>query len=131
MKKLFGLNLLLVVLFLLWACTGAQKDGGTVIADASAHPEMTEQEMLIPCFECHQEATPDIYTEWYDSLHGIGMVKCYQCHGTFENMKTQPEASDCMVCHVGQMEKCMKHDDAKDKKCSSCHNTHTFKLKTT
>ena len=123
MKKIFGLNLLFAVFFLLWACAGPESS--TVETDAaSAHPELSAQEMLVPCSECHQEATPDIYDEWYNSVHGIGMVKCYQCHGTFENMKTQPAASDCMVCHADQIKKCPK-----DKKCWSCHNAHTFTRK--
>ncbi len=123
MKRLFALNLLLIVLFLLWACSGADDGGGSIAASSDfLHPELTEQEMLLPCFECHQEVTPDIYSEWYNSLHGIGMVKCYQCHGTYENLKTEPEASDCMVCHADQIKKCPQ-----DRKCWSCHNAHTFK----
>jgi len=125
MKKLFGLNLLLAVFFLLWACAGSENGGMVSEAVASTHPEISEQEKLLPCFECHQEATPEIYEEWFNSLHGIGMVKCYQCHGTYENFKTEPEASDCMVCHADQIEKCPK-----DKKCWSCHNVHTFKRAT-
>lgn len=122
MKRLFGLNLLLAVFFLLWACAGSENGDGVGDAVASAHPELSEQEKLLPCSQCHQEATPDIYDEWFNSLHGIGMVKCYQCHGTYENMKTEPAASDCMVCHADQIEKCPQ-----DKKCWSCHNAHTFK----
>lgn len=121
MKKLFAFNLLLAVSFLLWACAGSEN--GTVENEAppSVHPELSAQEKLLPCFQCHQESTPDIYDEWFNSLHGIGMVKCYQCHGTYENMKTEPAASDCMVCHADQTQKC-----SQGKKCWSCHNAHTF-----
>jgi len=122
MKKLFGFNLLLAVFFLSWVCAGAGDSGSVGVSATSAHPEITEQEKLLPCFECHKEATPEVYNEWFDSLHGIGMVKCYQCHGTYENMKIEPEASDCMVCHVDQIKKCPQ-----DKKCWSCHTAHTFK----
>jgi Class III cytochrome C family len=123
MKNLFGLNLLAAVLFLLWACAGPENNGVISAVPESAHPEMSEQEKLLPCFECHEDATPEIYQEWYDSLHGIGMVKCYQCHGTYENMQTEPPASACAVCHADMVEKCPK-----DKKCAACHNAHTFKL---
>jgi len=51
-------------------------------------------------------------------------VKFYglEVFGIYENMKIEPEASDCMVCHVDQIKKCPQ-----DKKCWSCHTAHTFK----
>ncbi|MCF8057333.1 MAG: multiheme C-type cytochrome [Desulfocapsa sp.] len=122
MKNFFGLNLLAAVFFLFWACLGPESSGVGNAASTSSHPEISEQEKLLPCFECHEEATPEVYKEWYDSLHGIGMVKCYQCHGTYENMQTEPPASACMACHADMVEKCPK-----DKKCAFCHNAHTFK----
>lgn len=122
MKKLFAFNLLLAIFFLLWACAGSENSAMVRNAVAAEHPEISDQEKLLPCSECHKEATPDIYDEWFNSLHGIGMVKCYQCHGTYENMKTEPAASDCMVCHADQIKKCPQ-----DKKCWSCHTAHTFK----
>jgi hypothetical protein len=86
------------------------------------HPELTEQEMLIDCSDCHREATPEIEKQWYDSVHGIAMVKCYQCHGTFETFKVTPEREDCATCHTDQLTKC-----ALDKKCWECHTPHLFK----
>lgn len=91
-------------------------------ANAGGHPELTEQEKLIACSECHQKQTPQVYDEWYQSLHGIGMVKCYQCHGTFENMRVEPDKSSCAACHSGAMEKCPQ-----DRKCWECHKAHLFK----
>ncbi|MBC8316972.1 MAG: multiheme C-type cytochrome [Desulfobulbaceae bacterium] len=96
--------------------SAAAKDGG--------HPQLTEQEKLRPCSECHQIETPEIYDEWYNSRHGLGMVKCYQCHGTYENMLTVPEKSTCGFCHNGALEKCPA-----DKPCWQCHAVHTFKVK--
>ena len=46
--------------------------------EKDTYPELSEQEMLIACADCHREATPDIEKEWFDSVHGIAMVKCYQ-----------------------------------------------------
>ncbi len=89
------------------------------------HEGFTEEEKLIPCFECHMTETPKIYKEWYDSTHGIANVKCYQCHGTYENMKKTPELSTCAVCHEGKFVK--KH--TRDKKCEECHSAHIFKAK--
>ncbi|MCB2180618.1 MAG: multiheme C-type cytochrome [Desulfobulbaceae bacterium] len=91
--------------------------------NSGGHPELTDQQKLIACSECHKSETPDIYDEWYQSLHGIGMVKCYQCHGTFENMAVVPQKSDCAVCHTAAMEKCPA-----DKLCWECHTPHTFKV---
>lgn len=111
----------LIALCLLCTCTsvhGAENNA----SKTGIHPEMTEQEKLLPCDECHQQATPDVYRQWFDSSHGIGMVKCYQCHGTYENLKTTPAISDCAVCHVKMVEKCPK-----DKPCWSCHIPHSFK----
>ncbi len=88
------------------------------------HPELSEQEMLVDCAACHQEATPEITKEWYDSLHGIAMVKCYQCHGTFETFVVTPSRQNCATCHADMLEKC-----AADKPCWECHIPHSFKEK--
>ncbi len=89
----------------------------------SAHPELSEAEMLIPCSSCHQENTPDIYQQWYDSNHGIGMVKCYQCHGTFETFVVSPPVQNCDTCHGGMS----GEDHTEGKICWECHAPHLFK----
>ena len=88
------------------------------------HPEVSEQEKLTPCFECHKEATPDIEKEWYNSGHGIANVKCYQCHGTFENMKKVPSDDNCYVCHANA-----KNHTKPGKTCWACHPAHNFPVK--
>lgn len=88
------------------------------------HPELSEQEMLMACSDCHKEATPELEKQWYDSLHGIAMVKCYQCHGTFETFKVTPSKEDCATCHANMIDKCPK-----DKSCWECHVPHSFKTK--
>ncbi len=90
--------------------------------DKDTHPDLSEQEMLIACSDCHRENTPDIEKEWFDSLHGIAMVKCYQCHGTFETFKVTPSKADCATCHQDMLEKC-----SQDKACWECHVPHSFK----
>lgn len=92
--------------------------------EKATHPETSEQEMLISCAECHKEATPEIEKQWYDSVHGIAMVKCYQCHGTFETFKVTPDKADCATCHVDQLTKC-----SQEKECWECHVPHSFKAK--
>ena len=88
------------------------------------HPTLTDQERYIACDQCHAETTPDLYKEWFDSRHGIAMVKCYQCHGTFETFRVTPKRQDCAACHENMMKKCPQ-----DKACWQCHVPHAFKMK--
>lgn len=90
--------------------------------EKDTHPELSEQEMYIACADCHRENTPDIEKEWFDSVHGIAMVKCYQCHGTFETFKVTPTKADCATCHADMLEKC-----SQEKACWECHVPHSFK----
>lgn len=110
----FILGVLAVLIFSVPPVTGQN--------EKDSHPELSEQEMLIDCAQCHQDATPDIEKEWFDSLHGIAMVKCYQCHGTFETFKITPSKADCATCHKDMLEKC-----SQEKECWECHVPHSFK----
>ena len=96
----------------------------TGTAEKATHPELSEQEMLTACSDCHRETTPDLEKEWYDSVHGLAMVKCYQCHGTFETFKLTPKREDCATCHADMLDKCPS-----DKPCWECHVPHSFKAK--
>ena len=91
---------------------------------APGHPPLSAQEMLIDCADCHKEKTPDIQKEWYDSKHGLDMVKCYQCHGGFKNFTVTPSRDTCAACHAAQLAKCPQ-----DKACWQCHAPHTFAVK--
>jgi len=107
------------------ALLGLMVMGATATAAAtgkSAHPQLSEQEMLMDCADCHREATPEIEKEWFGSVHGIAMVKCYQCHGTFEDFTVTPARATCGSCHADMLEKCPQ-----DKPCWECHVPHTFK----
>nr|WP_320012102.1 multiheme C-type cytochrome [uncultured Desulfobulbus sp.] len=92
--------------------------------EPSPHPELSAQEQYIPCAQCHQESTPELYQQWFDSRHGLAMVKCYQCHGTFETFRLTPTRQDCAVCHENMMDKCPQ-----DKPCWDCHLPHDFTIK--
>jgi len=89
----------------------------------TGHPKVTEQEKLLPCHECHKTRTPKVYEEWTASTHGIANVKCYQCHGTYENMVKTPDLSNCAVCHGSAF------DHSEGKKCWECHPAHQFVAK--
>ncbi len=88
---------------------------------AARHPELTDQEKLTPCAACHRDITPEIYQQWYDSRHGLGKVKCFQCHGTYENFRVSPDETSCAACHNAQFQHA-----AKGKRCWDCHPAHGF-----
>jgi len=113
-------GLIAAAIFTMWlykpiSCIGTEK---------VQHPELSEQEKLVACADCHRESTPEVEKEWYDSVHGIAMVKCYQCHGTFETFRVTPPKADCATCHTDMLRKCPK-----EKECWECHVPHTFKVK--
>ena len=85
------------------------------------HPELSPEEKLQTCRGCHKEATPDIYNQWYNSRHGLDNVRCFQCHGTFENMKRVPDEAVCSVCHSGEF-----HKKPAGSSCWQCHPAHAF-----
>lgn len=117
---------------LVLAATGLLLVGaGGVFADSGdTHPELSEQEQLIDCAACHSEVTPEIEKEWNDSLHGIAMVKCYQCHGTFETFVVEPTLANCAVCHTDKMENhAEKQGKAAGTPCWECHVPHSFTAK--
>ena len=124
MKK--GSLLLTIVLSgLLLACTGTMGNAKKEVAKTpktDQHPSLSQQQKLIPCSQCHKEATPQIYKEWYSSLHGLDNVKCFQCHGTFEDFHVTPPVMKCEACHAQQVEKMTAK-----KACWECHPAHGFK----
>ncbi len=92
-------------------------------AEASAgHPELSEQLKLVSCAQCHRKVTPKVYREWHASTHGITNVKCYQCHGTYEDFHAEPEMDRCAACHTRQL-----GSRAAEKKCWECHVPHRFR----
>ena len=98
------------------------KDVSTVLPSGQ-HPDLTSQEKLVACSECHREATPELYRQWYDSRHGLDQVKCFQCHGTFEDLRVYPDESRCAACHNAQFQ-----HSVKGKKCWECHPAHGFSV---
>ena len=89
----------------------------------TTHPELSAQEKLMPCSACHRDVTPDIYQEWYNSRHGLDNVKCFQCHGTYENFEVEPSVGRCAACHAKEVAHAPK-----DKKCWACHPAHKFSV---
>ena len=103
--------------------TAPEKQAVAQETRTAVHPELSEQEKLTPCTHCHQEVTPEIYQEWYQSRHGLDNVKCFQCHGTYEDFEVVPSSSRCMPCHAQEVTHAPK-----DKKCVACHPAHKFSV---
>ncbi len=118
--QILRICLLLMVLAVSSACTAGTSKNTTQVKPGS-HPALTDQEKLTPCAQCHKDVTPDLYQQWYDSVHGIANVKCFQCHGTYENFRVEPDETNCAACHNAQYLK-----RPKDKKCWVCHPAHNF-----
>lgn len=110
-------------LLVLWSCSGSAVPMAKPQAVEVGHPALDDQDMLIACADCHKEGTPEIYLSWFESGHGIGNVKCYQCHGTYENLSATPPQAACAVCHAAQFE----HSPA-ESTCWQCHPAHTFNV---
>ncbi len=117
MKKQVLVLLALATLVVLAACSSMLPT-----ATKAGHPSLSEQDMLIACSDCHREVTPTVYSEWYDSTHGIGNVKCYQCHGTYENLQVTPDmVQSCGSCHTDKL-----GEHTGKQTCWECHDVHSF-----
>lgn len=104
------------------ACGSLDKAGKS---KGKAHDYLTENQKLIACADCHKEATPKVHTEWFESTHGIGGVKCYQCHNTFGDIQKVPDvAQSCNSCHADKVDN-KEHTEGLAT-CWECHGVHSF-----
>ena len=137
MQRVTFLISLTVLLAVTLACTLPRPEAGPADEKAAAappakeeakepvpagHPEIDEELMLTPCSQCHRTTTPEVYTQWFESTHGIANVKCYQCHGTYENFRKVPEIATCAVCHTGHL-----RTQTAERNCWECHPAHRFR----
>jgi len=85
-------------------------------------------EMEGDCVSCHMKATARITQEWYESKHGVILVRCQTCHGMPDGsgaipFTRAPGEDVCARCHslaIQQMEaKFGQHGN-----CVSCHPHH-------
>ena len=94
--------------------------------EAAKH--LDDPERMGDCYGCHVKATPRIAQQWYESKHGITLVRCQTCHGEPDGkgaipFTRRPGVEICARCHslsIDRMEaKFGKRDD-----CSTCHPYH-------
>ncbi|RUM37553.1 MAG: hypothetical protein DSY50_00010 [Desulfobulbus sp.] len=85
------------------------------------------------CYACHKIATPKIAQNWYESKHGMILVKCFVCHGQPDGKGSIPwtvspdPKAVCQKCH----DPAMKRMEAKfgvKLNCVKCHPFHQDSL---
>lgn len=94
--------------------------------DAARH--LDAPEMIGDCYGCHMKVTPKIAQDWYESKHGVVLVRCQTCHGQPDGkggvpFSRIPGVDTCAACHSVAIDKMTalygKRDD-----CSTCHPYH-------
>ena len=85
------------------------------------------------CYECHKKATPKIAQDWYESKHGVALLKCFVCHGQPDGKGSVPwavvpdAASVCRKCHDPAMKR-MEQKYGLKPDCYKCHPFHQNSL---
>ena len=85
------------------------------------------------CYTCHAKATPKVAQDWYESKHGVMLVKCFVCHGQPDGKGSVPYAvnpdvnTTCRKCHDPSINK-MEAKYGLAPKCNDCHPFHNNSL---
>ena len=99
--------------------------------DAMVH--LTSPDSASDCYDCHFKATPKIAQDWFESKHGVMLVKCFVCHGQPDGKGSVPWAvnpdvnATCRKCHDPSI-KMMETKYGLDLDCNSCHPFHNNSL---
>lgn len=80
------------------------------------------------CYTCHVKATPKVAQDWYDSKHGVILVRCQICHGMPDGkgalpFTIKPDIIVCARCHTPAMQ-VMEAKYGKIEDCYKCHPNH-------
>jgi len=95
----------------------------------AAVKHLESPETASDCYECHIKATPKIAQDWYESKHGVALVKCFVCHGQPDGKGSVPYAVDpdvdttCRKCHDPSIQR-MEATYGLEPKCNDCHPFH-------
>ncbi|MBQ3060622.1 MAG: hypothetical protein IJD16_09990 [Desulfovibrio sp.] len=97
-----------------------------VRCEAAKHLEAPNMEG--DCYTCHVKATPRDAQEWYESKHGVTLVRCQTCHGMPDGKGSQPFTRTpgvevCARCHSLSIER-MEAKFGKRNDCVTCHPHH-------
>lgn len=128
MKKITGMIVVLAVLAGLVACYFVYMANAFPEnrCDAAKHLANTETEA--DCYGCHAKATPRVAQEWYESKHGVTLVRCQTCHGMPDGKGSipftrSPGVEVCSRCHSAAMEQ-MEARFGRTGSCNTCHPNH-------
>ena len=89
----------------------------------------TPEEAQIDCYACHLKITPKLAQDWFESKHGVVLVKCFVCHGQPDNKGAIPFAVTpsvdgiCRRCHDPAITR-MQTKFGAQAKCYDCHPFH-------
>lgn len=117
--------LLLAIIFIIAACCTETLSEPVVVPDSKVDIKHASVDFSESCMQCHAEVSPDIYSDWKSSGHGILNYGCYICHGDGET-EFYPVGSEdkCISCHSkseGHLAR-MEYTG-----CYDCHDGHTLK----
>lgn len=85
------------------------------------------------CYTCHRIVTPRVAQNWYESKHGVQLMKCFVCHGQPDGKGSVPFAvvpdpgTVCRKCHEPAMKRMAKKFGV-DPNCYECHPFHQNSL---
>lgn len=100
--------------------------------EAFKHLE-NKADQQIDCYGCHQKVSPKSAQNWYESKHGMDLVKCALCHGSPDNKGAIPFSAKpspdivCVRCHDPAM-KTMRDKFGVRADCYGCHPFHQNSL---
>lgn len=85
-------------------------------------------EMEGDCYTCHMKATARIAQEWFESKHGVVLVRCQTCHGLPDGsgaipFTRQPGVDICAKCHSLAIQQ-MEAKFGETGNCMTCHPRH-------
>lgn len=98
-------------------------------AGAAALKHLIPTEDAYDCYACHKKTTPKVAQDWFESKHGVMLMKCFVCHGLPDGKGSVPWRVNpdpkgvCQKCH----DPAMKRMEAKfgiDLDCNQCHPFH-------
>lgn len=97
-----------------------------VKCEAAKHLDAPER--MGDCYGCHVKSSPKVAQEWYESKHGITLVRCQTCHGQPDGKGSipftrTPGVDICARCHSLSIER-MEAKFGKRDDCATCHQAH-------
>lgn len=98
-------------------------------ASAKTIKHLNAPDDVADCYTCHQKVTPRIAQNWYESKHGVALMKCFVCHGQPDGKGSIPFAvvpdakTVCRKCHEPAMIR-MEKKFGIDPNCYQCHPFH-------